>query len=104
MKFRNLALVAAAAATVGFAAIPSPSVAAEIYFNVAPPPPRVEVIPAPRAGWVWAPGYWDLRGHRHHWVGGHWVRVRHGYRFVEPRWYEREGRWYLERPRWSRGA
>ena len=104
MKFRNLALVAAAAATVGFAATPSPSVAAEIYFNVAPPPPRVEVIPAPRAGWVWAPGYWDLRGHRHHWVGGHWVRVRHGYRFVEPRWYEREGRWYLERPRWSRGA
>ena len=102
MKLRNIAMTAIAAATVGFAAVPSP-VAAQVYFNVAPPPARVEVMPAPRSGWVWVPGYWDLRGHRHHWVPGHWERERRGYRFSEPRWVERDGRWYLERPRWHRG-
>ena len=102
-KIRKTALAAIAAATVGLATIPSPGIAADIYFNVAPPPARVEVVPAPRAGWVWAPGYWDLRGHRHHWTAGHWERERRGYRFVEPRWAEHEGRWHLQRPRWHRG-
>ncbi len=26
--------------------------------EVVPPPPRVEVVPEPRPGYVWAPGYW----------------------------------------------
>jgi hypothetical protein len=39
--------------------------AAEIYVNIAPPAPRYEVVPAPRHGYVWAPGYWDWRGNRH---------------------------------------
>lgn len=38
---------------------------ATIYFNVAPPQPRYEVVPAPRRGYVWAPGYWNARGNRH---------------------------------------
>ena len=103
MNFRKTTLAAIAAATMGFAAVPQTGIAADIYFNVAPPAPRVEVIPAPRSGHVWAPGYWDLRGHRHAWVRGHWERERRGYRFVEPRWEQRDNRWYLERPRWHRG-
>ena len=103
MKFRKTTLAALAAATMAVAALPLPSSAADVYFNVAPPAPRVEVVPAPRAGHLWAPGYWDARGHRHHWVAGHWERERRGYRFVEPRWAERNNRWYLERPRWNRG-
>ena len=51
-----------------------------------PPPPRVEVVPAPRTGYVWVPGYWDAREHRHVWARGHWVRERAGYRYIEPRW------------------
>ena len=47
--------------------------------EVAPPPPRVEVVPAPRPGYVWAPGYWAWEGGRHVWRGGHWVVVRPGY-------------------------
>ncbi|WP_432377347.1 YXWGXW repeat-containing protein [Duganella sp. P38] len=43
------------------------------YITVAPPPPRYERIPAPRAGYIWAPGYWDWRGNRHEWVGGSWI-------------------------------
>jgi hypothetical protein len=39
---------------------------AQIGFGVtiAPPAPRYEPVPPPRAGWVWAPGYWN-------WVNGH---------------------------------
>lgn len=103
MNLRKTALAMMAAATMGFATIPAPSVAGEIYFRVAPPAPRVEVVPAPRAGHLWVPGFWDARGHRHHWVAGHWARERHGYRYVEPRWVERNNRWHLERPRWHRG-
>ena len=102
MKFRKSLVIAACAATIGVSFPLASSAAVDIYFNVAPPAPRYEVTPAPRAGYVWVPGYWDARGNRHTWVRGHWERERHGYRYVEPRWTERDGRWYLERPRWAR--
>lgn len=103
MNLRKTAVTAIIAATMGLAAIPATSVAADVYLRVAPPAPRVEVVPAPRAGYLWVPGYWDARGHRHHWVKGHYERERRGYRFSEPRWVERDNRWYIERPRWQRG-
>jgi hypothetical protein len=84
------------------AAVFSLPAAAEIYVNIAPPAPRHEYIPAPRAGHVWVPGYWDWRGHRHVWVRGHWERERHGYYWHPSRWIERDGRWVLERGRWDR--
>ena len=77
--------------------------AVEVYLNTAPPPLRVEAVPAPRHGYIWVPGYWDARGHSHYWRAGHWERERHGYTYVEPRWVERDNRWYLERGRWARG-
>ena len=103
MNLRKSVLTAIVAATMGLSAIPATSVAADVYFRVAPPAPRVEVVPAPRSGYLWAPGYWDARGSRHRWVRGHWERERRGYRFSEPRWVERDNRWHLERPRWQRG-
>ena len=67
-----------------------------------PPPPQVEVIPAPPAPeYVWAPGYWSwnvggwvwVRGHyvigpHPHalWVNGHWARRGHGYFWVNGHW------------------
>ena len=78
-----------------------PAVSA-IYVDVAPPALRHEVVPAPRAGYVWVPGYWDWRGHRHVWIRGHFERERHGYYWHPNRWVEREGRWSLERGRWDR--
>ncbi len=83
------------------AAIALPA-AAEIFVNIAPPAPRVEVVPAPRAGYVWVPGFWDWRGQRHVWVRGRWERERHGMYWHPNRWVEREGRWSLERGRWDR--
>jgi len=104
MKIRKPLLVTLCVASFGAASIPIPgSAAVDVFFNVAPPAPRVEVIPAPRHGFVWVPGYWDARGQRHAWIGGHWERERRGYVYVEPRWIQRENRWYLERGRWNRG-
>ena len=84
------------------AAVFSLPAAAEIYVNIAPPAPRYEVVPAPRAGQVWIPGYWDWRGHRHVWVRGHWERERRGYYWHPNRWIERDGHYVLERGRWDK--
>ena len=75
----------------------------DIYLNFGPPAVRYERAPAPRAGYVWAPGYWDWRGNRHAWVSGHWVRERPGYVYYAPNWRYDDGRWRLHRERWDRG-
>ncbi len=74
-----------------------------LSINVAPPPPRVEMVPAPRRGYVWTPGYWNWNGRRHVWVGGNWVRARRGYVYAQPQWMERDGHWVLRRGGWGRG-
>jgi hypothetical protein len=68
----------------------------------APPPPRYEVVPGARAGYVWSAGHWQWRGGQYVWIAGHWERARVGYRYYAPRWVERGGRWYYETPRWDR--
>ena len=71
--------------------------------STAPPPPRHEVVPAPRTGWVWAPGHWQVRGDDYTWVEGHWVRDRQGYEYREPRWVQRaDGSWMLVGNNWER--
>jgi hypothetical protein len=77
--------------------------AADIFVQVAPPAPRTEVVPAPRRGYVWVPGYWDWRGHRYAWTAGHWVRERPGYVYYGPHWVRRGNGWAMERGRWGRG-
>jgi len=72
-----------------------------IDIDVAPPAPREEVIPAPRVGYVWAPGYWDWQGHRHVWVRGHYIREHHGHHWVHDEWVQRDGRWHHERGHWD---
>jgi len=75
---------------------------ADVAIQVAPPPPRYEVVPAPRAGYVWAPGYWAWNNHHHVWRSGHWVRERHGYHWVGPNWAQRDGRWHYRDGYWTR--
>jgi hypothetical protein len=44
--------------------------------SVAPPPPRVEVVPAPPAPAervVWVPGHWSWDGRDYVWTAGHYV-------------------------------
>jgi hypothetical protein len=73
-----------------------------IDIDIAPPPLRVETMPPPRAGFVWAPGYWDYRGRNHVWVRGRWVRERRGYHWVPDRWNQRGPHWHHERGHWER--
>ena len=104
MKFRKSLVAVLCAASFGAIALPiTASAAVGIYFNIAPPPDRVEVIPAPRPGYVWSSGYWNVRGERHVWQAGHWERHRAGYHFAQPSWTQRDNRWQLERGRWNRG-
>ena len=74
-----------------------------IVIDVGPPPARVEAVPAPRAGYVWAPGYWRWDHGHHVWVKGYWVRERHGYHWVPSHWDERGKRWHFEAGHWARG-
>jgi hypothetical protein len=72
----------------------------DLHVNIAPPPLIVEAPPPPRPGYVWAPGYWEWRGGRHHWKKAHWVRARPGYVWDPPHWVERGGAWYFVPGRW----
>lgn len=73
-----------------------------IDIEVAPPAPRVEVLPPPRPGFIWAPGYWDWRGHEHVWVAGGWVAERPGFHWVPDRWEQRGEHWHHFKGHWER--
>ncbi len=73
-----------------------------IDIDVAPPAPRVIVAPPPRAGFVWAPGYWRWDGGRHVWHEGYWVHERRGYHWVPDNWESRGGHYHYNRGHWER--
>jgi hypothetical protein len=93
-------LAAAAAASL---AVSTCFAQAVIIAPTAPPAPRVEVVPAPRSGYVWdqgrwrwahgryvwVPGHWQAVRPGHHWVPGHWVHGRRGWRWMEGHWARR---------------
>ena len=97
---RKVILAAVLAASFGSIATPAN---AAIFVQIAPPPPRVEVAPQPRRGYVWVAGHWDWRNNHHQWVRGTWLRERRGYQYSQPAWVERDGRWTMERGSWRRG-
>ncbi|MGV8899829.1 MAG: YXWGXW repeat-containing protein [Burkholderiaceae bacterium] len=86
--------------------IPTQAVA-QVGFSIvisnAPPPVRYEVVPAPRRGYEWAPGYWNWNGGRHAWAPGHWERARSGHHYQRPEWRHGNNGWQLNRGGWQRG-
>ena len=72
-----------------------------VDIGVRPPPPRVVVVPEPRRGYVWAPGYWRWDGRAHVWVDGQWLRERHGWYWEPAHWEERRGLWHFEPGHWE---
>jgi hypothetical protein len=95
-------LLLGALATVSIGVMPLTSFAdTGIYVDIAPPAPRYEVVPAPRAGYVWIPGFWDYSSHRHHWTAGHWERERAGFSYTPSRWVEEHGKYRLDRGHWD---
>ena len=73
-----------------------------VEVNVAPPPVRVVEVPAPRMGYVWAPGYWNWNGREHVWVEGRWIGERRGQHWVPEDWVEHNGNWRLAQGHWER--
>lgn len=74
-----------------------------IVIGTPPPPPRYEIVPPPRIGYIWVPGYWDWDGRRHAWAAGHWEQSRSGYLYDRPQWREGRNGWELRRGGWHRG-
>ena len=92
---RKLIIGSLVAAALGSVAIPAAArTNVDFFVNIGPPPVYHEVLPAPRHGFVWVPGYWDWRYSRYHWVAGHWIRHRPGYYYEPVRWHHRGGRYY----------
>lgn len=99
---RVLVSVLFAAGMIGAVATPLPSLAVEVYVNIAPPVLRYESVPEQRAGYIWAPGYWNYQNNNHVWVTGTSVQEREGYVYQPHRWVEHKGRWNQEQGRWNR--
>jgi hypothetical protein len=78
-----------------------PASAALIDIEIAPPAPRHEVLPPPRSGFVWAPGFWEWRGREHVWVAGHWERERRGHHWVPAHWDEHNGHYRFMEGHWD---
>ena len=92
---RKLIVGSLLAAALGGIALPAAArTNVDFFVNIAPPPVYREYVPAPRVGFVWAPGYWDWRHGRYYWVAGHWSRHRPGYYYEPVRWVHRGGRYY----------
>jgi hypothetical protein len=73
----------------------------DVDIGVAPPPDRVEHVPPPRHGYVWAPGYWRWDHGHHVWVHGRYMRERPGHHWVNHRWVHEGDRWHLEAGHWD---
>jgi hypothetical protein len=102
MRYRKWILASLFAA--GTAVSSAPSLARTyVDVEIAPPPALVEVVPAPRPGWVWAPGYYSWNGHKHVWYKGHYIRERHGYHWVPDSWEDRHGHYHYNRGHWEHG-
>ena len=74
---------------------------AQVVVRIGPPAPVHEVIPPPREGYVWQPGYHRWDGNRYVWVPGayaapprphaawipgHWSHRGGGYVWVDGHW------------------
>src|SRR5215831_1143045 len=67
-----------------------------------PPPPRFGVVGvAPGPGYIWAEGFYDLRGSNWVWVPGRWMRPPRGRTvWVPHEWRNESGRYRLHRGYW----
>jgi hypothetical protein len=82
MKMQKLVCAGFATVALAGASIPAlawtvyPDVDFEWYANVGKslPGATIEITPAAREGYIWAPGRWETRGTRQSWVAGHWIQ------------------------------
>ncbi len=91
----------------GNAVIPALAYAdADIIVTTAPPPAKVETIPAPRHGYAWSPGFWKWEDTQHVWVEGHWVEERTNAHWVPEKWWQDPNdvnHWHFMAGHWQEG-
>jgi hypothetical protein len=102
VKIRSvLATSAMALGFLGVAATANADRAVEFEIRTAPPPDRVEVVPAPRPGYIYERGHYTVEGDRYVWVEGRFIREREGHHY-EPYVLERQGeRWHYRSGHWD---
>jgi hypothetical protein len=105
---RRLIAGTAVAAAVGLAAthVLAQQASIGIVVPVAPPAPRVEVIPEitveRRDREYWQPGYWQWNGRAHDWTEGRYVvRPRAGAVWVPGAWERQGDGWVYMDGRWN---
>lgn len=98
---RSIKMIFLSALLVGAAATPA---LAQISINigVAPPPPRVEVVPVMAPDRAWAPGYWAWTGNNHVWVRGRPIMQREGYNWSPDRWEKSDNGYHRQPGFWVR--
>ncbi len=74
---------------------------AVIVAPIAPPAPRYEVVPGPRAGYVWDHGRWRWNHGAYVWVPGHWQPVRVGYHWMPGHWVAHGPNWHWVPGHWA---
>jgi hypothetical protein len=103
MKMQRIALsMMLAMGAVGLTAPVAAPAAIGILIDVAPPAPREEPPPPPRVGFVWAPGYWEWRGHHHVWHRGYWVHEHRGAHWVPAHWDQDGPHYHFVPGHWDR--
>jgi hypothetical protein len=70
--------------------------------RIAPPAPRVVIVPAPRPGRIWAPGYWRWTGGAYVWIDGAWIVERPGFVYAPSHWARFPGGWRFIAGGWAR--
>lgn len=71
--------------------------------QMAPPPPRYEVMPGPRPGQVWVPGRWVWNDRDYVWQAGRWQQDRPDYVYAPGRWVQASGGWRWVDDQWKPG-
>src|SRR5262250_546038 len=101
MKLRSiLAALAMALGFFGVAATANADKIIDVQIGVAPPHERVEVVPAPRPGYIYERGHYIVEGDRYVWHEGHFIREREGHHW-QPYVFERHGeRWHYRAGHW----
>jgi len=70
--------------------------------QVAPPAPRYEPMPGPRAGQIWVPGHWQWNERAYVWRSGYWQAARPDYAYAPGRWVQADGGWRWMEGNWRR--
>ena len=97
---KMIAALTLASGTLGLATASQAARVVDVEIGAAPPPPLVEVIPPPRAGYIFQPGHYGWDGRTYVWTEGQFILDRPGHVYrpyvIEQRgerWHFRAGHW-----------